>query len=235
MGACYGPKVASRMLPRFISGGRLIFNLGHMEIQPKDEVLSASDTEDDADGNAVVIDRPIVLVGLMGAGKTSVGRRLAALLNVPFVDSDERIVDAAGMSIPDIFENYGEQEFRDVERRVIANLLDERPMVIAFGGGAFIDDRTRAITQQKSCSIWLRADIETLVQRTSRRKGTRPLLAGGDPRLILNELSAKRSPIYALATVTVDTGEQTAQELAEDIRDLLMSGHTPVGRIPQTD
>lgn len=188
-----------------------------MEIQPKAEVEPSQSTVSEPFAPAMRPRRPLVFVGLMGAGKTSVGRRVAALLGIPFLDTDERIVAAAGMSIPDIFEAYGETAFRDVERRVIGNLFDEPVSVLAYGGGAFMDAATRLLTLERAYSIWLRADIDTLVARTSRKKGTRPLLEAGDPREILHNLSAERGPIYAQASLTVDTGEQTAQELAIDI------------------
>lgn len=149
--------------------------------------------------------RSIVLVGLMGAGKTSIGKRLARALGAAFSDADEEIVTAAGLSIPDIFALYGEARFRELERRVVARLLEERPMVLALGGGAFIDAGTREKVAARAVSVWLRADLETLLARTSRKKGTRPLLESGDPREILAGLMEKRHPIYALADYAIDT------------------------------
>ena len=148
--------------------------------------------------------RPIVLIGLMGAGKTSVGKRLAALLGVPFTDSDSRIVEAAGMSVPEIFASLGEPAFRDGERRVIARLLAERPGVIATGGGAFVEARTRAEIAKRGVSVWLRADLETLWERVRDRPG-RPLLQTADPKGTLADLHRRRMPIYALADVAVDS------------------------------
>ena len=165
---------------------------------------------------------PIVLVGLMGAGKTAVGRRLAAVLGVGFVDADEAIVEAASMSIPDIFEVYGEEAFRDLERRVIARLVDETPGVLALGGGAFIDPRTREKLAGHTVTIWLKADLETLVARTARKRSSRPLLREGEPRQILGELIARRYPIYALADHTVVTGDQRLEEVAERLEALLV-------------
>lgn len=147
-------------------------------------------------------DRPIVLVGLMGAGKTTVGRRLAQKLGLAFVDADEEIELAAGMSIADIFERFGEAYFRDGERRVIARLIDGSRKVIATGGGAFMNERTRALILERATAIWLEADIETLVDRV-RRRTTRPLLKGKDPREVLLDLAAARNPIYALAPIHV--------------------------------
>jgi shikimate kinase len=138
----------------------------------------------------------------MGVGKSTVGRRLATRLHLPFVDADREIEQAAGLSIPDIFARYGEEGFRDGERRVIARLIDGRPKVIATGGGAFMNDATRALILKRATAVWLDADIDVLVDRVSRRDD-RPLLHDRDPREVLIELSAKRNPIYALAPIHV--------------------------------
>lgn len=156
--------------------------------------------------SSVRISRPIVLVGLMGAGKTTVGRRLAAKLRVPFYDADEEIEAAANMRVSDFFETYGEAAFRDGERKVIARLLEGPPHVLATGGGAFMNDETRALVKEKALSIWLRADLDLLVKRTSLRN-TRPLLRNGNPREILAKLLDERAPIYAQADLTVDSVE----------------------------
>lgn len=148
------------------------------------------------------IDRPIVLIGLMGAGKTTVGRRLAQRLGLPFVDADEEIEAAAGMSISEIFDRFGEPYFRDGERRVIARLIDGSRKVIATGGGAFMNEKTRALILDRATAVWLEADIETLVDRV-RRRSTRPLLKDRDPRQVLGELAAVRNPVYALAPIHV--------------------------------
>jgi shikimate kinase len=145
---------------------------------------------------------PIVLVGLMGAGKTTVGRRLAQKLGLSFVDADEEIEAAAGMTIAEIFEMFGEPYFRDGERRVIARLIDGSPKVIATGGGAFMNDQTRALILERATAVWLEADIETLIDRV-RRRNTRPLLKGKDPRQVLTDLANLRNPIYALAPIHV--------------------------------
>ncbi|MFZ5792675.1 MAG: shikimate kinase [Pseudomonadota bacterium] len=152
----------------------------------------------------ITVDRPLVLVGLMGAGKSCIGRRLAQRLGLPFVDADREIEQAAGCSIPEIFARHGEQAFRDGERRVILRLLESPPFVLATGGGAFIDPRTRAVIREKAISIWLRADLDLLVKRTGRRND-RPLLQVEDPRAKLAELMAQRYPIYAEADITVDS------------------------------
>ncbi len=165
--------------------------------------------------------RSIVLVGLMGAGKTSIGRRLARTLAAPFADADEEIVTAAGLSIPDIFQLYGEPRFRELERRVIARLLEDRPLVLALGGGAFMDPDTRARVAAHAVSVWLRADLDTLVARTSRKRGTRPLLERGDPHEILAALMADRYPVYALADFTVDSQVEPHELVIERIMTML--------------
>jgi shikimate kinase len=148
--------------------------------------------------------RPIVLVGLMGAGKSSIGRRLAARLSLPFFDADMEIEAAANATIPEIFERYGEPHFRDGERRVIARLLDGPPHVLATGGGAFMDPSTRRLIRDRALSIWLKADIELLLHRVAKRSN-RPLLKAGNPREILGTLIEQRHPIYAEADLTVES------------------------------
>ncbi len=156
-------------------------------------------------GLARKIDRAIVLVGMMGVGKSSVGRRLATVLGLPFVDADEAIEEAAQMSIPEMFATYGEEYFRDGERRVIARLLDgqdHRPQVIATGGGAFVNDQTRALILDKAIAVWLDSEVDTLVDRVSR-KGNRPLIQQGNPREILDRLRREREPYYSQAPIKV--------------------------------
>lgn len=148
------------------------------------------------------IDRPIVLVGMMGVGKSSIGRRLSGLLHLPFVDADEAIETAAQMSIAEMFERFGEPYFRDGERRVIARLVDGERKIIATGGGAFVNDSTRALILDKAVAVWLDSDIDILVDRVTR-KDTRPLLRGGDPREILDRLHRERQPYYAQAPIHV--------------------------------
>jgi shikimate kinase len=151
------------------------------------------------------IDRSIALVGMMGAGKTAVGRRLAKTLGWPFTDADWAIEAAAGTTITNIFAEIGEAEFRQTERRVIARLLQDGRKVLALGGGAFVDPETRALVREHAVSIWLRADLEVLVRRTARRDD-RPLLTGGDPRTRLAALLEQRAPVYAEADLVVDSG-----------------------------
>jgi shikimate kinase len=156
------------------------------------------------------------MVGLMGAGKTSIGRRVAARLGLPFVDADDEIEAAAGSSIGDIFERLGEASFRDGERRVIARLLDGPAKVLATGGGAFMDGETRERIAARGISIWLRADIDTLVRRTSRRND-RPLLRNGDPKEILSRLMNQRYPIYQQADIVVDSFDAPAEETLANV------------------
>jgi shikimate kinase len=149
-------------------------------------------------------DQPIALVGLMGVGKTTVGRRLANRLKLPFVDADAEIERAAAMSVGEMFERYGEPYFRDGERRVIARLMDGAPKVIATGGGAFVNAETRALMLRDALVVWLDADPAVLVGRV-RRRDTRPLLRGRDPRQVLEELARVRNPIYAEAHLRVSS------------------------------
>ena len=153
------------------------------------------------------LDRPVVLVGMMGVGKSSVGKRLAAQLKCAFVDADDEIEKSAQMTIPEIFDAYGEEHFRDGERRVIARLIEEGEglKVIATGGGAFCNPETRALILDKAVAVWLDSDIDTLVERTNR-KDNRPLLKQGDPREILSRLREERRPAYSQAPVHVMSG-----------------------------
>ena len=150
------------------------------------------------------ISKPIVIVGLMGAGKSQIGRELAAKLRLPFVDADDEIVKAAGCSVSDIFELYGEKAFRDVEERVISRLLNSKVQIIATGGGAFMSVKVRKAISEYGVSNWLKAALEVLVERTARRKG-RPLLENGDPATILKGLMDERYPVYEEADIVVDT------------------------------
>ncbi|PWG03588.1 shikimate kinase [Sphingosinicella humi] len=167
---------------------------------------------------APLSDRSIVLVGLMGAGKSTVGKRLARRLGLPFVDSDEEIERAADRSISEIFDHFGEGSFRDGERRVIARLIEGPPKVIATGGGAFINDETRAMILERCVAIWLDADVETLSARVSRRDH-RPLLRDKEPGPILQRLASARNPIYAEAHLHIHSApaphERTVQRIVE--------------------
>ena len=170
------------------------------------------------------VPRSLVLVGLMGAGKTCIGRSLARRLDLPFVDADAEIEAAAGCSIEDIFALYGESDFRDGERRVIGRLLDGPIRVMATGGGAFMDPLTRRRIRERGISIWLRADLELLLSRVSRRND-RPLLKADDPRRVLERLIAERYPVYAEADIAVDSGREppgrTLARLLDAIRAFL--------------
>ena len=173
-----------------------------------DETLNAAKTH--------LSGRGIVLVGLMGAGKSSIGRRLAARLGVPFVDTDNEIEASAGCTISDIFARHGEAAFRDGERRVIARLLDMPAQVMATGGGAFMDPETRAAIRRQAVSVWLRAELDVLVRRCSRRGG-RPLLDQGDPGAILGALMEVRYPVYAEADIVVDSSDGPHEAVVEQI------------------
>ncbi len=167
-----------------------------------------------------VPDQSIVLVGLMGVGKTTVGRRLAKRLNLGFVDADAEIERAAGLTIEEIFDRFGEDYFRDGERRVIARLLEGKCQVIATGGGAFINEETRALILEKAIAIWLDADLDTLVKRVGRRN-TRPLLKTGDPGEILADLAIKRNPVYATAHIHVTGNDSPHEATVEKIIEAL--------------
>ena len=167
--------------------------------------------------------RPVALIGLMGAGKSSVGARLAEILGVRFQDSDVEIEKAANLTVPEIFERYGEAHFRDGERRVIARLLGDKPLILATGGGAFLDAETRALVAGRAVSVWIDADLELLVQRTAGRTH-RPLLNKGDPREILAALIETRYPAYALADVHVksvlgQTHDKMARRIVAGLED----------------
>jgi len=152
----------------------------------------------------------------MGVGKSTVGRRLAARLDLPFIDADDEIERAAGMSIQEIFDTYGEAQFRDGERRVIARLIDGTPKVVATGGGAFVNDETRQLILEKATAIWLDADINILVERVSRREG-RPLLKDRDPRDVLTTLASSRAPFYAQAPIRIMSSDSPHDATVEKI------------------
>jgi shikimate kinase len=171
--------------------------------------------------DALARGRPIVLVGMMGAGKTTIGRRLASKLDRTFIDSDEEVERAAGMSIEDIFAAHGEADFRAGEARVIARLLREGDIVLGTGGGAFINPETRALIREGALSVWIRADFELLFARVSRRSN-RPLLKTANPRETLRALIEARDPIYAEADVTVLSRDVPQDQVANDVVDALL-------------
>ena len=160
--------------------------------------------------------RTLVMVGMMGAGKSSIGRRLAARLGMAFVDADSEIEQAANATIPEIFEQHGEAYFRDGERRVIQRLLDGKPKVLATGGGAYIHPETRAAIERAGISIWLKADRELLLSRVKRRGG-RPLLGTGDPAEVIDRLIAERYPIYAEAKIHIQSRDVAHDAVIDDI------------------
>jgi shikimate kinase len=166
--------------------------------------------------------RPIVLVGMMGAGKTTVGRRLAARLDRAFLDSDEEVEKAAGMTIEEIFKAHGEADFRTGEARVIARLLKEPDIVLGTGGGAFMNPETRAAIREAGISIWIKADFELLFQRVSRRSN-RPLLKTANPRETLQKLIDARYPTYAEADVTVTSSDVPQDQVAGELMDALLA------------
>jgi shikimate kinase len=173
-------------------------------------------TDIQADPAAGRIDRTIVMVGLMGAGKTSIGRRLAQRLGLAFIDADHEIEMAAGCTIEEIFERYGEAAFRDGERKIIQRLLERPPHVLATGGGAFIDPETRARIKAAGISVWLKADLDVLVRRVSRRTN-RPLLKRGEPRDVLARLMELRYPVYAEADICIDSLDAPAETTVERV------------------
>src|SRR5580765_3588307 len=162
------------------------------------------------------LDRPVVLVGLMGVGKSTVGRRLAKRLGLPFVDSDSAIEDAAGYTAAEIFERYGEQDFRDGERRLVARLIEGNVRVIATGGGAYVDPRTRQLLNERAITVWLDAPTDILADRTSRRD-TRPLLRNTDPKTTLQRLAEERRPSYEQAHIHVKSGDGAHKEVVDVI------------------
>ena len=169
----------------------------------------------DAEVKAALGGRSVVLVGMMGAGKSTIGRRLSARLGLPFLDADTEIEAAAGMSIPDIFESRGEPDFRDGEARVIARLLDSGPAVLATGGGAFMRKETRDRIHDKAVSIWLKADVDIIMRRVKRRSD-RPLLRTADPEATVGRLISAREPVYQLADLTVWSRDVPHEKIVDE-------------------
>jgi shikimate kinase len=166
------------------------------------------------------LDRPVVLVGLMGVGKSTVGRRLAKRLGLPFVDSDAEIEDAAGLSAAEVYERYGESDFRDGERRLVARLIEGDVRVIATGGGAYVDPRTRQLLNDRAITVWLDAPVEILTERTSRRD-TRAQLRNGDRKATLEKLANERRRSYEEAHIHVKSGDGAHKEVVDSIVDAL--------------
>ena len=164
--------------------------------------------------------RTVALVGLMGAGKSAIGKRLALRLGLPFVDADDEIERAAGCTIAEFFERFGESEFRAGERRVISRLLDGPPHVLSTGGGAYMDAETRAVMRARAITVWLRADLDVLLDRVKRRSN-RPLLRQGDPKEVLRRLMTQRYPVYAEADIVVESTAQPADITTEQVIEAL--------------
>ncbi|MEY4783978.1 MAG: hypothetical protein RIR41_1913 [Pseudomonadota bacterium] len=185
------------------------------QVEPEGEAAQAA-----TPSGARRLERTIALVGMMGVGKSTVGRKLAESLAAPFVDSDEEIEKAAGLSVQEIFAMHGEPEFRRGERRVIERLLNGPQIVLATGGGAYMDATTRALLKEKAVTVWLRADLDLIWKRVNRRD-TRPLLKRDNPRQVLADLLAQRAPVYAEADLTVDSGEGPANDAVKTICEAL--------------
>ena len=165
--------------------------------------------------------RSIVFVGLMGAGKTAIGRRVAGELDIPFLDSDHEIEAASRMTVPELFEAYGEVEFRSLEQRVIARILEGGPQVLSTGGGAYMNPLTRAAIAARGISVWLKAEIDILMERVAKKQN-RPLIKTADPRATMERLMAERHPVYATADVTVPTRDERKEVIAAEVIEALM-------------
>lgn len=165
--------------------------------------------------------RPVVLVGLMGAGKSTIGKKLATMLELPFFDADTEIEAISRMSIPELFATYGEEEFRDLERRVIQRLLDTGPVILATGGGAYMNDQTRSAIADCAISLWLNAELDVLMERVSRRQD-RPLLRNDNPRAVMEKLMNERYPVYATANLNLMSRNDKREVIAQEAIDLLL-------------
>lgn len=177
--------------------------------------------------------RSIVFVGLMGAGKTAIGRKVATMLSLPFIDSDQEIESVSRMTVPELFERYGETEFRALEQRVILRVLENGPQVLSTGGGAFMNAQTREAVAGHGISVWLKAELDLLMERVSKKQN-RPLLKSADPRAVLERLMAERYPVYATADVTVPTRDDRKEVIAAEVVNALC-GHFGVTATAATD
>ncbi|TPM04837.1 shikimate kinase [Mesorhizobium sp. B2-3-10] len=164
--------------------------------------------------------RSIVFVGLMGAGKTAIGRKVATMLSLPFIDSDQEIESVSRMTVPELFERYGETEFRALEQRVILRVLENGPQVLSTGGGAFMNAQTREAIAAHGVSVWLKAELDLLMDRVSKKQN-RPLLKSADPRAVLERLMAERYPVYATSDVTVPTRDDRKEVIAAEVIEAL--------------
>jgi shikimate kinase len=187
---------------------------------PETVTPASTSSSQEAEITAALGTRSIVLVGMMGAGKSTIGRRLSARLRLPFLDADTEIETAAGMSIPDIFETHGEPHFRDGEARVIARLLDGGPVVLATGGGAFMREETRSRIGSKAVSIWLKADADIIMRRV-RRRADRPLLQTADPAATVERLIGEREPVYQHADITIWSRDVPHDKIVDECIDAL--------------
>ena len=177
--------------------------------------------------------RSVVFVGLMGAGKTAIGRKVAGMLGLPFTDSDHEIESVSRMTIPDLFERYGEAEFRSLEQRVIVRVLESGPQVLSTGGGAFMNAQTREAIEAYGLSVWLKADVDTLLDRVSKKQN-RPLLKNADPRAVLERLMLERNPVYALADVTVATRDERKEVIAGEVIEAIGRHLESLAPMPKT-
>ena len=177
--------------------------------------------------------RSIVFVGLMGAGKTAIGRKVATMLSLPFIDSDQEIESVSRMTVPELFERYGEIEFRALEQRVILRLLEHGPQVLSTGGGAFMNAQTREAIASHGVSVWLKAELDLLMERVSKKQN-RPLLKSPDPRAVLERLMDERYPVYATSDVTVPTRDDRKEVIAAEVLDSLC-GHFGIPAITAPD
>ena len=189
---------------------------------PETATPAGASTSQEAEITAALGTRSVVLVGMMGAGKSTIGRRLSVRLRLPFLDADTEIEAAAGMSIPDIFEAHGEPQFRDGEARVIARLLDSGPAVIATGGGAFMREETRSRIGAKAVSIWLKADADIIMRRVKRR-ADRPLLQTADPAATVGRLIEEREPVYQHADITIWSRDVPHEKIVDECIDALQA------------
>lgn len=206
-----------------IDGARFLIWNRKKWMRPMSSTTKQTDINEKADLVRQLLGaKVVVLVGLMGAGKSTVGRKVAAMLNLPFKDADNEIEFAARMTIPELFDAYGEAEFRDLERRVILRLLEDGPMVLATGGGAYMNAETRAAIAANGVSIWLNAELDVLMDRVSRRQN-RPLLKNDDPRGVMQRLMDVRYPVYALADVHAMTRDDKKEVIAGELIDVLIA------------
>ncbi|ODT31039.1 MAG: shikimate kinase [Kaistia sp. SCN 65-12] len=182
--------------------------------------MNAQPRDNASGGHAALLERlggrSVVFVGLMGAGKTAIGRKVATMLSLPFIDSDQEIETVSRMSVPELFEHYGEPEFRALEQRVILRLLEGGPQVLSTGGGAFMNGQTRAAIAAHGVSVWLKAELDVLMERVSKKQN-RPLLRNPDPRGVLERLMNERYPVYATADITVQTRDDRKEVIAAEV------------------